>query len=319
MDQQFKDYYERLGVPRTASDQEIKRAYFRLARQHHPDLHSEKEKDLHTKRMQEVNEAYAVLSSKENRAKYDQFGEHWKEGPPPVPPRQESGGSSAPSDDAFSDFFQNMFSQEGNRGATEPDFPSELDIEATLDLSLEEAVRGVEKTFSLMTTGLCQNCHGTGRKGKTFCPICGGVGEIRRQREVKTKIPPGLTSGGRIRLKGQGYEGSHVRGDLYLNIRLLPHPDFKIDGKNLETTLVIRPWQAVLGSSANVLSLDGPVSIRIPEGSHTGTRLRLSGKGLGKPTERGDLFIRIVIDIPNSVSPKAKELYKQIQEESSRG
>ncbi len=312
----FKDYYEVLGVSRAATEAEIKLAYRRLARQHHPDLHSEKEKSFHTDRMKEVNEAYAVLSSKENRSKYDQLGESWKDGPPPSPRHErDGGGSSGPTDEAFSDFFRTLFRQSETQAEPNPVFQSELDIEAVLDISLEEAVRGVKKSFSLMTTGLCQNCHGTGRKGKTFCPVCGGVGEARRQREVTTKIPPGLTSGSRIRLKGQGNEGPQFRGDLYLTIRLLPHPKFKLDGMNLETNVRVMPWAAALGSSAAVPTLEGPVHLRVPKGTHTGTRLRLAGKGLGKTGERGDLFVRIEIDIPDSFSTKAEALLKQLEEE----
>lgn len=311
----FKDYYEVLGVPRTASEQEIKKAYHRLAREHHPDLHLEKEKDIHTQRMQQVNEAYSVLSSKENRAKYDQLGEHWKEGPPP-PYERSAGGPTGPTDEAFSDFFRNVFRQSAEQGEPSTVFPSELDVEAVLDLSLEDAVRGVEKSFSLMTTGLCQNCRGTGRKGTTFCPVCGGVGEVRRQREVKTKIPPGLYEGSRIRLKGQGNEGPHGRGDLYLHIRLIPDSNFKVDGMDLETVVRVMPWQAALGSNVGVKTLDGSLQMRLPKGTHTGTRLRLGGKGLGKTGERGDLFVRIEIDIPSSLSPKAEALFKRLEEET---
>ena len=311
-----RDYYEILGIPRTASDEEIKKAYYRLAREHHPDLHPEKEKQRHTPRMQEVNEAYTVLSSKDSRAKYDQLGEHWKEGPPPQYDRTAGGGSTGPSDEAFSDFFRNVFRQSEEQGEPNPTYSSERDIEAVLDLSLEEAVRGVEKSFSLMTTGLCQNCRGTGRNGKAFCPVCGGVGEIHRQREVKTKIPPGLYEGSRIRLKGQGNEGPHGRGDLYLHIRLIPDPNFKVDGMNLETVIRVMPWQAALGSKVGVNTLDGSLQMRLPKGTHTGKRLRLAGKGLGKAGERGDLFIRIEIDIPDSLSPKAEALFKKLEEET---
>ena len=178
----LKDYYEVLGISQTASDEDIKKAYHRLAREHHPDLHSEKEKQRHTQRMQEVNEAYAVLSSKENRAKYDQLGEHWEHGPHPAQEPQPDAGGSSSRQEGFSDFFRDMFRQSEARGEETQVFQSELDIEAILDITLEEAVRGGEKSFSLMTTGLCQNCHGTGRKEKTFCPICGGVGEVRQQR-----------------------------------------------------------------------------------------------------------------------------------------
>jgi curved DNA-binding protein len=317
----FRDYYEVLQVPRTATDAEIRQAYRRLARQYHPDLHPGKDKDLHTGQMQEINEAYAVLGAKEHRAKYDQYGEHWKEGaPPPPPPDYGQSGASAegaePDAGAFSDFFRNMFQQAQERGRAQDLSPSELDIEAELDLSLEEAVQGVEKTFSLMTAGLCQNCRGTGKINNAFCPVCGGLGEIRRPREVKTRIPAGLTEGRRIRLRGQGNEGPRGRGDLYLQIHLRPDPRYRMDGTNLETTLRVMPWQAALGSEATVQTLDGPVRIKIAKGTHTDKRLRLAGKGLGKPGARGDLFIRVEIDIPDTVSPKVEALFKQMEEES---
>jgi len=315
MTTKFKDYYEVLQVSRTASDEEIRQAYYKLARQHHPDIHPEKEKDLHTGRMQEINEAYAVLGSKENRAKYDRFGEHGSEGSPPSDDRGTA-GFSRQEGEAFSDFFRNMFRQGDGRRESEDIFPSELDIEAVLNLSLEDAVKGVEKSFTLMATGLCQNCRGTGRKNKEFCPICGGIGEVRRQREVKTKIPPGLYEGSRIRLKGQGNGGPHSHGDLYLRIHLLTDPSFKVNGMNLEAEVRVMPWQAALGSEITVKTLEGPLRMRIPKGTHTGTRLRLAGKGLGKPDKRGNLFIRIEIDIPDSLSPKAEDLLKQLEEET---
>jgi len=320
MAKKFNDYYEVLQVPRTASEEEIKLAYRRRAREHHPDLHPDKDKDLHTHRMREVNEAYAVLSNKENRAKYDQLGEHWKEGPPPQdnpPPRENPAGRfSEEGAGAFSDFFQNMFRQSEGGGEAENVFPSDLDIEAVLDLSLEEAVKGAEKSLSLMTRGLCQSCHGTGRRKGAFCPVCGGVGETRQQREIKTRIPPGVLEGGRIRLKGEGSQGPRGRGDLYLRIHLLPDSRFRIDGINLETEARIMPWQAALGSEVMVQTLEGPLRVRIPKGTHSEKQLRLAGKGLGKPGSRGDLFIRVVIDIPSSLSPKAEALFKQLEEET---
>jgi DnaJ-class molecular chaperone len=319
MPPKFKDYYDILKVPRTASGEEVKQAYRRLAREHHPDLHPERDKKMHTARMQEINEAYAVLGAKENRAKYDQLGDHWQEeSPPPEPPRQDPGAyaHSEPDAEAFSDFFRNMFNRGEGRSAAEDLFPSELDIEAVLELSLEEAVKGVEKSFSLMTTGLCQNCRGTGRVKGALCPVCGGLGEIRKPREIKAKIPAGLTDGSRIRLKGQGNEGKKGRGDLYLDIRLKPDPRFKIDGLNLETELRIMPWQAALGSDVSVQTLDGTVKIRIPKMTHAGKLLRLGGKGLGKPDARGDFLIRIIIDIPDALSAKAEALMKQLEKES---
>jgi curved DNA-binding protein len=142
------------------------------------------------------------------------------------------------------------------------------------------------------------------------------MGEIRRPRDVKTRIPAGLTEGSRIRLKGQGNEGAGGRGDLYLEIHLRPHPGYRIDGLNLETALRLMPWEAALGSEAAVQTLEGPVRIKIPPGTHTGKRLRLAGKGLGKPGARGDLFIRVEIDIPEPLSPRTEALFKQMKEDS---
>lgn len=322
---EFRDYYQILGVSRTASDDEIKLAYRKLAREHHPDLHQGKDKDSHHKRMQEVNEAYSVLSSKENRAKYDQFGEHWKDGPPPPPPHGHesafrSGGAQGRGarmdDEAFSEFFRQAFGGGARAQQAEEMDPSELDIEATLELSLEDAVRGVERTFSLTVSGLCPTCRGTGRKGKGFCPVCGGVGEVRRQREVKANIPAGLLDGARIRLRGQGNEGTGARGDLYLRIRLIPDTRFTVDGANLQTSLILPPWRAALGGEANVTTLEGSVRLRIPKGTRSGNILRVAGKGLGKPNDRGDLFVRIQIDNPAVLSAEMETLFKKMEDVS---
>jgi len=301
----IRDYYEVLGVPRAATDDEIKLAYRKLAREHHPDLHQGKDKDKHHRLMQEVNEAYSVLSSKENRAKYDQVGQHWKEGPPP-PPRQ-------PDAEAFSDFFRQTFGG-GGASAAEEIFQSEADIEATLELSLEDAVHGAERSFSLTAAGLCSACHGTGHKNGVFCQVCGGVGEVRREREVKTKIPAGLVDGSRIRLRGQGNEGPRGNGDLYLRIQLRPDPRFTIAGADLETEFRVMPWIAALGGEIGVPTLDGTIRLRVPKGSHTGGRLRLAGKGLGKPGDRGNLYVRLVIDNPPALTPEMEKLFERWQE-----
>jgi curved DNA-binding protein len=321
----FRDYYAVLGLTRNATDDEIKSAYRKLAREHHPDLHQGKEKETHHRRMQEVNEAYSVLSSKEDRAKYDQFGEHWKNGPPPPQPdagfSSQSGyasrsGASPMDEEAFSDFFRQAFGGGARAAQAEEMDPSELDIEATLELSLEDAVRGAERTFSLTVSGLCSACRGTGRKGKVFCPVCGGVGEVRRAREVTTKLPAGLLDGSRIRLRGQGSEGAKGRGDLYLRIHLMPDPRFRMDGANLETDAGITPWRAALGGEMSVATLDGPVRVRVPKGARAGNVLRLAGKGLGKPNERGDLFVRLRIDNPPVITPEMEALFKQLEEKS---
>jgi curved DNA-binding protein len=322
----FKDYYETLGVPRTATEDEIKQAYRRLARQHHPDLHPQSEKDVHTKKMQDINEAYSVLASKDNRTKYDHLGEHWQEGPMPPPPSSRTGrtaprgsrSSGQVDSEGFSDFFRDMFGGGGSPFGQQDVAPSTLDIEAELELPLADAVKGVEREFRLSTTGLCPQCQGTGRFNKKICSVCGGVGEIHKDRNVKTRIPAGLQEGSRIRLKGQGNEGPQgSRGDLYLRIHLLPDSRFTIQGSDLETVLPLMPWQAALGAEVNVGTFDGPVRIRIPKETLSGKRLRLAGKGLGSGSSRGDLFVRVEITLPPKISPQAQALYKQLQDEAN--
>jgi curved DNA-binding protein len=311
------DYYDILKIPKTASDEEVKLAYRRLARQHHPDLHPESEKSSHTEQMQKINEAYAVLGAKENRKKYDAYGERWQEGPPPQRPPTPEAPRSSGAPEGFSDFFRDMFRQSSSQDVPDERFASELDIEATLDLSLEDAVQGIEKSFSLMTEGLCPQCRGTGHVKNALCPMCGGMGEIRKARDVKARIPAGLSEGSRIRLKGQGNASAHGLGDLYLRIRLSPHTRFRVQGNALEMDARLTPWQAALGTEISLQTLDGQVRVRIAKGTHTGTRLRLAGKGLGKPGERGDLFVRLDIDISQAMSPKAEALYRQLQEENN--
>ena len=213
-------------------------------------------------------------------------------------------------------FFRQAFGGGARATPAEELDPSELDIEATLDLSLEDAVRGAERTFSLTVSGLCPTCRGTGRKGKGFCAVCGGVGELQRAHEVKTKIPAGLLDGSRIRLRGQGNEGAKGHGDLYLRIHLIPDARFKMDGVNLETETVVTPWRAALGGDISVATLDGSIRVRVPKGTRAGNVLRLAGKGLGKPGERGDLFVRIKLDNPPVITPEMEALLKQLEEKS---
>ncbi|MFH1723693.1 MAG: J domain-containing protein [Elusimicrobiota bacterium] len=320
----YKDYYKILGVPRGASSDEIKQAYRRLAREHHPDLHPDKDKAEHTKAFQVINEAYEVLGSAENRAKYDQLGEHWKDGqafrPPPAQERARDSfrfETGASGDEIFSDFFRSFFGG-GHAGGRWSAPPASLDIEAVIELSLEEAVRGGERSFSMSVTGVCPKCLGAGHAGKAFCPACGGAGETRSAREIRSRLPSDLRDGSRIRLKGQGNKSGDGQppGDLYLTVRLKPDPRFKVSGSDIETAVRVMPWDAALGAEVLVPTPLGRVRIRVPKGTRAGTRLRIPGKGLGGGRRgRGDLYARIEVDIPSELSHKAEALMGELKKE----
>jgi len=324
----YQDYYDTLGVPREATEKEIKSAYRKLARQWHPDLHSDKEKPQAEEKIKQINEAYEVLSDPEKRSKYDLLGSNWQAGQDFDPSNMDgvrfhtSAGSSPGFGGGFSDFFDILFANQnfersGGRTANRGSIRGQ-DVESEIELSLEEAYRGVSKGIQLTGGALCTQCSGTGMQGRTFCAHCGGTGMRSEVKTLEVKIPAGVNEGSRIRLKGQGGEGlgGGARGDLFLRIHILPHPKFTIKGNDLETEVVLRPEQAALGDKVSVATLDGLVTMTVPAGSHTGTRLRLRGKGMpikGKP-DRGDEYVRIVIDIPMPLSEPEKAIYQQLKE-----
>lgn len=321
----YKDYYEILGVPRTASAEEMTKAYRKLARQYHPDRHQGKAnaKEFEEK-FKELNEAYEVLGNAEKRKRYDALGANWKAGQDFRPPPgfedifsgfggggfsggrayTSQGGSQGA--DSLSDFFQMLFGNMGGMGgmggAQGNPFgynPYEggqgrsraqagADIEVDLPIDLEDAFFGASKSFTL-----------------------GGGG---KEKSYKVKIPAGTTDGTVIRLAGQGHGGRGPAGDLLLRVRIKPHPEFKIDGFDLTRTLNVSPWEAVLGEKIKVQTLDGAVNLQIPPSTQSGNSLRLKGKGLPrKDGTRGDLFVNIVIQVPNSPTDEEKSLFEKLR------
>ena len=305
MSVQYKDYYQSLGVPRTASADEIKKSFRKLAREFHPDVAKDKKKA--EEKFKEINEAYEVLGDAAKRKKYDELGANWKSGAEFRPPPGAGGfGGGQPfrggagrgggvefefGGTGFSDFFEQMFGAQrrgggfGGRGgfADEEMAEPSRDIEGDILVTLEEAKRGSVRTVT-----------------------------VRRENRTdshQVKIPAGITEGQKLRIAGRGEGG----GDLYLRIRLAKHPDFEVDEHNLIYELEIAPWEAALGAEIAVPTLDGKVNIKIPAGTASGQKLRVRGRGLGKA---GDLLVATKIVVPDKISSEAKKLWEQLAYES---
>jgi DnaJ-class molecular chaperone len=344
-----KDYYEVLGASRGASDDEIKSAYRKLARKHHPDLNpGDKSAE---ERFKELQEAYAVLSDAESRKLYDQYGENWRYAketggaPPPhaqegFRPRAPQEGQAGPGGYDFGgydfggydfgtdagDIFEELFGRaaggaQGRRARRTRASARGRDTEATLELSLEDAHRGGRHTLQMQTVEPCPTCQGTGVVGEDkVCPTCNGAGQVVRPKTMEVNIPAGVRDGATLRLAGQGGAGlgGAPAGDLYLHIRLRPHPTFNVNGDDLETEVAITPWEAVLGAKIQVPTIDGRVEMNVPAGARSGRRLRLRGRGLNRRKGgRGDEYVRLRVEVPREVTDEERRLYEELRRVSS--
>lgn len=304
---QYKDYYKILEVPRTATQDEIKRSYKKLARKFHPDVSKEKDAEP---RFKEVGEAYAVLKDPKKRAAYDQLGSQWQEGqgftPPPGWRTQfsfdgsdifgEQGGD-------FSDFFEALFGGMGVRGGgkTSGFYQHSMNERgrnhhASIEISLEEAFHGTVKTITVQLPEIDSSGH-----------------YINASRTLNVKIPQGIGDGQSIRLAGQGSAGTGnlPAGDLYLDIKYQPHPLFKVELRNLYITIPITPWEAALGAAIEVPTLDKKLNLKIPPNAQARQKLRLKGQGLpGK--EAGDLYVILEIVTPAATTEEARNLYRKM-------
>jgi DnaJ-class molecular chaperone len=334
---QTRDYYEVLGVKRDASDDDLKKAYRKLARKFHPDLNpGDKTAEG---RFKELQEAYDVLSNSEDKKLYDQYGENWRAvkagaGVPPPPgqrPTQRAGGQYPGGTGEF-DFSDFEFGSFGGRGGGGFDIFEELfggagrgrsarsgrgqDVEAELEVSLEDAHRGARRTLQMQVADICPTCSGSGIVGDKPCPTCGGSGQVLKQKNIEVNIPAGMRDGSTVRLAGQGGSGSNgsEAGDLYLHIRVRPHPVFTVKGDDLEVELPIAPWEAVLGASVEAQTIDGKVELKVPPGAKSGQRLRLRGQGLNKRKGgRGDEYVRLKIVVPKEASAEERRLYEELK------
>ena len=291
---QFKDYYSVLGVPKTATQDEIRKAFRKLARQHHPDV--AKDKKTAESKFKEINEANEVLSDPEKRKRYDELGADWnspgRQGPPPG--WQQGGGMDfgGGGGGSFSDFFEAFFRGGGGkkRKAGFGSFAQRgNDVELELPVHIEEALHGGRRAFNLDRSG--------------------------RAETVTVNIPRGVRAGQKIRLAGGGADGigGGERGDLYLVVKLAPHVDYRADGFDLIRAVPVPVWAAVLGGDVEVPTPDGTVKMKIPAGTQPGQKFRLKGRGLpsGKDT-RGDFFAEAKVLLPTSLDEKERALWEQL-------
>ena len=313
---EFKDYYATLGVPRTASDQDIKKSFRKLAREFHPDV--AKDKKTAEEKFKEINEAYEVLSDPDKRKKYDQYGSTWKEGGGYQPPPDWQGARSAGGAQSqefhfggtgFSDFFEQLFGRSGGGGfgfggrdfeaaeSAQPRGPARgYDIEGDILVTLDEAMRGSVRSISLERVNP--------KTGQT------------EAQTFKVRVPVGVKEGQTIRIPGKGGDGANggTSGDLFLHVRYAAHPDFRARGSDLHYDLDLAPWEAVLGTTVSVPPLESPVKVRIPAGTNNGCQLRVRGRGLprGRDGERGDLYVVVNVQLPPQLSDEERELWEKL-------
>lgn len=316
-----KDYYQILGVPRNASEKEIKQAYRKLARQYHPDVNPG-DKSAEAK-FKEINEAYEVLSDPEKRRKYDQFGENWQyaEQFARAGAQQQArwgfGGQEIKFDfgdfggaGGFGDIFDSILHEFGGRPSRRP--RRGQDIEYPLEVTLEEAYRGTTRLIEIQSEEPCPTCGGKG------CRTCGGAGAFVRPRRLEVKIPPGVKQGSRVRIAGKGgpgYMGGEA-GDLYLIISVKPDSRFQRTDDDLYVEVPVYLTDAILGGEVEVPTLDGKrLALKIPPETQNGKVFRLAGQGmprLGNNT-RGDLYAKVKVVLPTRLSQKEKELFQQLK------
>jgi curved DNA-binding protein len=305
---QFRDYYETLGVSRTATPDELRTAFRKLAQKYHPDV--ARDKKVGEERFKEINEAYEVLSDPEKRRKYDELGSNWQQGQDFYQSEAGSGRQGQPRSGrtefhfdgtGFSDFFEAMFGSRGSfgehqftehrSGSFNQNHSTQVarDVEADFMVSLEEALKGATRQIRL----------------RRSTPD----GAQLAIETLNVKIPPGIRESQRIRLAGKGENG----GDLFLNVHFERHPDFQVQGADLYSDLEVAPWETVLGSRVTIPTLSGHAKLNIPPGTQSGQKFRLANLGLpNKSGRRGDLYVLVKVQTPTHISERERELWQQL-------
>jgi curved DNA-binding protein len=303
---EFKDYYDTLDVKRDASQDEIKRAYRKLARKYHPDISKEADAEESFK---QVGEAYEVLKDPEKRVAYDQLGANWQSGQDFNPPPDwdqgfefHGGGFTGEGSEEFSDFFESLFGQGGHRGGqtySQHQFHARgEDAHAKILIDLEDAYQGASRTLTLKHMEM-------GADGRP----------VMKDRTLNVRIPRGVRQGQHIRLAKQGGAGfgEGEAGDLYLAVEFAPHPLYKVEGKDVYLDLPVTPWEAILGSSVKVPTPTGTVDLKFPAKSAAGRKMRLKGRGIPSK-DPGDLYVILQIALPPADSEDAKKAYHEFEQ-----
>ncbi len=314
-----KSFYEILGVSRSASDKEIRSAYRKLARRYHPDVNPN---DTGAEaRFKEIQGAYDVLSDEDTRKKYHKYGERWQQAEQFEEVQRQRGqagfgGGGFSFDGGFGDL-DSMFGGIFGGGARGP--RRGQDIESPTEVTLEEAAAGTTRTVSLQSAEPCGICNGNGAVGNARCHTCGGAGQTLKPRRLEVKAPPGVRSGSRVRVAGEGRPGlgGGTPGDLYLLITVLPHARFERSGDDLTVEVGVPYLDAILGGEVEVPALSGRVLLTIPPLTQNGRRFRLGGKGmpvLGQRDRRGNLFARVSVVLPERLSDEERALFEEIRQ-----
>lgn len=310
---EFKDYYTILGIDRDATQDEVKRAYRKLARKYHPDINKDADAE---QRFKEIGEAYEVLQDVEKRAAYNKFGKDWQAGQDFKPPPDwdsgfefHGGGYTETDASQFSDFFESLFGARGGAGRQDP-FAGQYtrysgkgqDLHAKIVITLEDSYRGSKQSLTLQR------------------PMVDESGHVRTSpHTLQVSIPKGITEGQQIRLAGQGAAGMNGggNGDLFLEVAFGEHAYFTPDKRDIMLTLPIAPWEAALGATVPVPTLGGTVELKIPANSQTGKKMRLKGRGLSSAQVQGDQYVTLAIMVPKPVTDKDKEIYNSMKESMS--
>lgn len=300
---EYKDYYKIMGVDRKASQDEIRRAYRKLARKFHPDVSKEKDAEL---KFKDLGEAYEVLKDPEKRAAYDQLGSNWNTQQDFRPPPGWNAGSGFGGQtqggfdqDGFSDFFESLFGRGAGRGSHRGFNIQGEDHHARIQIDIEDSYRGATRSLALQM------------------PEMSADGQmVTRKRTLNVRIPKGIRQGQQIRLSGQGASGhgSGKAGDMYLEVEFKPHRLYRVEEKDVYLDVPIAPWEGALGATIKVPTPTGAVDLKVPANSQAGKKLRLKGRGLPAAVP-GDLYVVLQIVLPPANSEKARQLYQQMKEE----
>lgn len=341
----FQDYYTTLGVARTASADEIKRAYRKLAKEWHPDRHPPHKRQSVEDKFKAIAEAHEVLSDPEKRKRYDALGEHWRHGQDFQPPPGGGGGGfrtmspeefaqmfggrpGAGGSGGFSDFFAQMFgdmfagggrARGDGRAGPRPRAPVQgEDAEGEIELSIRDALLGGKRAFSLRTRVPCETCGGGGDLGGRTCPSCGGLGSTQRDKTIELTIPKDVRDRQVLRLRGLGEMGDAGPGDLLLTLRLVADDVYRLRDDDVEADVVVAPWDLLDGTKVDVAVPGGTATARIAAGTKPGQRLRLRGQGLSRADgSRSDLFLVVRLGLPDPLTDRQKELLRELGKDAA--